>query len=39
MLLVCMFSFGEDDNEIIWNERKNKGDKEGGVLTSEKKRI
>jgi len=31
-----MFSFGDDDKKIIWNERKNKGDKEGGALTSRK---
>ena len=31
-----MFSFGDDDNEIIWNERKNEGDRESGILTSGK---
>ena len=33
-----MFSFGDDDNGIIWNERKNKGEREGGTLTSGKKK-
>ena len=40
MLLICMISFGDNDNEIlVWNEIKNKGDREGGALTSEKNRI
>ena len=33
-----MFSFGDDENGIIWNERKNKGEREGGTLTSGKKK-
>jgi len=38
-VLICMISFGDNDNEIVWNEIKNKGDREGGALTSEKNRI
>ena len=40
-----MLLLGDDakvdfNNEIIWNKRKSKGDREGGALTSgEKKKI
>ena len=36
MGLFACFYFGDHDNEIIWNERKNKGDRERGTLTSGK---